>query len=62
MAIESAQAGASRTLGQETFYFCSEHCAERFDREHAGSATTGDAETGKLRRIELSVADLDGPQ
>ncbi len=62
MAIEPAQAGASRTLGQEAFYFCSQHCAERFDREHAGSATTGVTETGKLRRVELSVADLDGRQ
>jgi Cu+-exporting ATPase len=62
MAIEPAQAGASRTLGKETFYFCSQHCAGRFDREHAGSATTGFTETGKLRRVELSVADLDGRQ
>jgi Cu+-exporting ATPase len=62
MALEPAQAQASRTLGEETFYFCSQHCAERFDREHASSATTGVSETGKLRRVELSVADLDGRQ
>jgi Cu+-exporting ATPase len=62
MAIDPAQAGAERALGQETFYFCSQHCAGQFDREHAGSATTGVSETGKLRHVELSVADLDGQQ
>ena len=60
MAIDPVQ--AERTLGEETFYFCSEQCVGRFDREHAGSATTGVAETGKLRRVELAVADFDGQQ
>lgn len=62
MAIDPAQAFAERALGDETFYFCSEQCVGRFDREHAGSATTGVAETGKLRRVELAVANFDGRQ
>ncbi len=60
MAIEPAQAFATRTLGEETLYFCSACCVQQFDREHTGSATTGITDSGKLRRIELSVADLDG--
>lgn len=62
MALDPAQAEAERTLGEETFYFCSQHCVGRFDHEHAGSATTGVAETGKLRRVEHAVANLDGRQ
>jgi YHS domain-containing protein len=60
MEIEPAQAFAARTSGEETFSFCSERCVQQFDREHAGSATTGISDGGKLRRIELAVADLDG--
>ncbi|HCF86716.1 MAG TPA: hypothetical protein DEV72_16135, partial [Ktedonobacter sp.] len=41
MEINPAQAFATRTVGEETFYFCSERCVQQFDREHAGSATTG---------------------
>ena len=59
MAIEPAQAFATRTLGEETLYFCSARCVQQFDREHTGSATTGITDSGKLRRIELSVADFD---
>src|SRR6266581_8761242 len=59
MEINPAQAFATRTVGEETFYFCSERCVKQFDREHAGSATTGTSDTGKLHRIELSVADID---
>src|SRR5712691_1906771 len=60
MTIDPAQAFATRTLSEETFYFCSERCVQQFDREHTGSATTGISDSGKLRRIELPVADLDG--
>jgi P-type Cu+ transporter len=52
MTIDPAQAEAERTLGEETFYFCSQHCTGRFDQQHAGSATTGVAETGKVRRVD----------
>ena len=62
MEIEPAQAFAYRNAGKETFYFCSERCVQQFDREHASSATTGVSDTGRLRRIELSIADLDGRQ
>jgi P-type Cu+ transporter len=60
MEIDPAQAFATRIFGEETFYFCSERCVRQFDREHTGSATTGVSDTGILRRIELSIADLDG--
>ncbi len=60
MEIEPAQAFATRIAGKETFYFCSERCVKQYDREHVGSATTGVSDTGRLRRIELSIADLDG--
>ncbi len=52
MAIEPAQAFATRTLDEETLYFCSARCVQQFDREHTGSATTGITDSGKLRRIE----------
>ncbi len=60
MTIDPAQAFATRTEGEETLYFCSERCVQQYDREHTSSATTGIADGGKLRRIELSVADFDG--
>ncbi len=60
MEIEPAQAFATRMNGEETVYFCSERCVKQFDREHTGSATTGVSDTGTLRQIELSVADLYG--
>ena len=62
MTIDPAQAFATRTLGEQTFYFCSERCVQQFDREHTGSATTGVSGTEQLRRIELAVADFDGRQ
>jgi P-type Cu+ transporter len=62
MEIEPARAFATRIVGEETLYFCSERCVQQFDREHTGSATTGVSATETLRRIELSVADFDGRQ
>ena len=62
MTIDQAQAFATRVAGSETLYFCSERCVQQYDREHTSSATTGISATGKLRRIELSVADFDGRQ
>ncbi len=60
MAIDPAQAFATRTFGGETFYFCSQRCVGQFDQEHAGSATTGVAGTQRLLRVELPVADWNG--
>ncbi|HEX9132992.1 MAG TPA: heavy metal translocating P-type ATPase [Ktedonobacteraceae bacterium] len=60
MEIDPAWAFATRIFGEETLYFCSERCVQQYDREHTSSATTGVSDTGKLRRIELSIADLDG--
>jgi P-type Cu+ transporter len=60
MTIDPAQAFATRALGKETLYFCSERCVQQFDREHTGSATTGVSEAGKLRRIEFPVTDWNG--
>ena len=62
MEIDPAQAFATRIVGEETLYFCSERCVQQYDREHTGSATTGVSATETVRRIELSVADLDGRQ
>ncbi len=62
MTLDPAQAFATRTLGEQMFYFCSERCVEQFDREHTGSATTGVSGTEQLRWIELAVADFDGRQ
>jgi len=62
MEIDPTQAFATRIVGEETLYFCSERCVQQFDREHTVSATTGVSATETLRRIELSVADLDGRQ
>jgi ATPase, P-type (transporting), HAD superfamily, subfamily IC/heavy metal translocating P-type ATPase len=60
MAIDPAQAFASRTLAEETFYFCSERCVQQFDREHTASATTGVSGIQRLLRVELPVTDGDG--
>ncbi|ADU51670.1 heavy metal translocating P-type ATPase [Thermaerobacter marianensis DSM 12885] len=60
MVIEPARAAAVRTVGGETFYFCSEACVQQFDRGHATSATTGVAEGGVLRRIEIPLVDPGG--
>src|SRR6266581_2669939 len=62
MEIDPAQAFATRIVGEETLYFCSERCIQQFDREHTGSATTGVSDAEKLLRIELAVADFDGRQ
>jgi P-type Cu+ transporter len=62
MTLDPAQAFATRTLDEQTFYFCSERCVKQYDREHTGSATTGVSETERLQRIELAVADFDGRQ
>ncbi len=60
MTIDLAQAFATRTLGQETFYFCSQRCVQQFDREHTGSATTGVSGTPQRLRMDLPVSNWDG--
>jgi len=60
MPVEPGQAFATRTIGEETFSFCSERCVGQFDRDHAGSATTGASDTSNLCLIDLPVADFDG--
>ena len=59
MAIEPARAYASRVLGAETLFFCSERCVRLFDREHVASATTGVGAAIRPRWIELPVAEID---
>ncbi|WP_022880612.1 permease [Gryllotalpicola ginsengisoli] len=41
MQVEVAHAPASRTRDGRTYYFCSDRCAARFDREHRGAAHDG---------------------
>ncbi|MBI4495080.1 MAG: heavy metal translocating P-type ATPase [Chloroflexi bacterium] len=60
MELSPADAVATRSEAGATYYFCSERCVQQFDRQHAASATTGVADTGGPRWIELPVADLDG--
>ncbi|MEO8953187.1 MAG: cation transporter, partial [Ktedonobacteraceae bacterium] len=60
MTIETGQVFAQRTVGAETFSFCSARCVQQFDREHASSATTGVSERGGLLHIELPVVAIDG--
>jgi P-type Cu+ transporter len=60
MTIDPAQAFATRRLGDETVYFCSERCVQQFDREHTSSATTGVSDGGTLRSIDLVVTDWNG--
>ena len=67
MEIDPADAAQTRTLNGVTTYFCSDHCAQQFDQEHAAttetdrpqSATTGfnPALTGPLQ-AELSLLGL----
>ncbi|MEO6891407.1 MAG: HAD-IC family P-type ATPase, partial [Ktedonobacteraceae bacterium] len=60
MTIETERAFAQRTVGAETFSFCSERCVQQFDRERTGSATTGVSENRGLQHIELPVVAIDG--
>src|SRR5215831_13484890 len=62
VALDPAQAFATRTHDEQTFYFCSERCVKQFDLGYTGSATTGVSETEQLQRIELAMADFDGHQ
>ena len=62
MTIEPGQAFATRTIGDETFYFCSERCVQQFDQAHTGSATTGVSASGTLQHIDLPIASFDGRQ
>lgn len=41
MTFPESQARVMRTIDNEAVYFCSNHCAEQFDEQHARSATTG---------------------
>lgn len=41
MTFPDSQARVMRTIDNEAVYFCSNHCAEQFDEQHACSATTG---------------------
>ncbi|GHO80184.1 copper-translocating P-type ATPase [Ktedonobacter sp. SOSP1-85] len=62
MTIAQTEAFATRTAGEEPFYFCSAHCVHQFDREHSRSATTGVGETAQLQYIELPVSNWGGHQ
>ena len=60
MPVDPATAAARRTADDVTYFFCSERCVQQFDREHAPSATTGVADTGGQRRIELPISEVGG--
>ena len=60
MPVEPGQAFATRISEGKTLYFCSERCVGQFDRDYAGSATTGTSNASTLHLIDLSVADVDG--
>lgn len=60
MEIDPAQAAETRLVDGQTIYFCSQHCAQQFDRTHVTSATTGTTDAEGLRWIELPTVDLDG--
>ena len=60
MEINPGRAYATRTLNEQTVYFCSERCLQQFDREHTRSATTGAGDDGQFQRIELPVTGWDG--
>jgi P-type Cu+ transporter len=62
MDVSPANAAATRQTAGTTYYFCSSHCAEEFDGQHAASATTGVAALDSPRWIELPLVDLDGRQ
>jgi len=58
MEISPDQAFATRTVADQTYYFCSQQCVQKFDREQISSATTGVSATVGLRWVELPLADL----
>jgi P-type Cu+ transporter len=59
MPIAPETAAATRFVAGERFYFCSQHCVERFDLEHEASAMTGVSSDERLRWVELPVIGLD---
>ena len=62
MEIRPEQAFASRMANGETFYFCSQRCVTQFDKEHAGSATTGASAAPGIRRLDLPLVKVEGVQ
>jgi Cu+-exporting ATPase len=60
MELTIADAMARRTAHGKTCYFCSEHCATKFDHQQAASATTGVTATPGLRWIDLRLASVEG--
>jgi P-type Cu+ transporter len=61
MPVDPASAAAQRTTDDVTYYFCSESCVQKFDRQHAASPTTGVAAVAVgTRRVELPLTELNG--
>ena len=66
MPVQTDQATATRTVDNDTFYFCSQRCAAQFDHEHARSATTGvppsssSSTVEALQWIELPLTPASG--
>ncbi|MCC6179251.1 MAG: HAD-IC family P-type ATPase, partial [Chloroflexi bacterium] len=60
MTVDPATAAAQRSTATTTYFFCSEHCAEQFDREPAASDLPAvPAEVG-TRQIELPISEVGG--
>ncbi|MDE3075385.1 MAG: heavy metal translocating P-type ATPase [Chloroflexota bacterium] len=59
MPVNPADAFATRTEGDMTYYFCSERCVDQFDHERVASSTTGVSGQEGLRWIELPLVNLD---
>jgi P-type Cu+ transporter len=60
MPVDPTTASVRRSDGDMTWYFCSDRCAEEFDRARVASATTGVPNTGGPRTIDLPIGDMSG--
>ena len=64
MTLAPEQAAATRAVDGETYYFCSDRCANQYDQRRARSATTGVAQSPAaadiFQWIELPVTPASG--
>ncbi len=48
MMVRACRSAGSRTIGEETFYFCSRYCLEQFDNQQAAKPEPERQATGWL--------------
>ena len=60
MTVDPATAAAQRSTITTTYFFCSEHCAEQFDRQPIASDVPDVPAEAGTRQIELPISEVGG--